>query len=121
MEQGEIVVAKRKDAEEKVRFTESSGNVFEDLQLPDAKALMAKTELVAEIARIIRRRRLTQGQAARVLGVDQPKVSALLSGKFSGFSMDRLLRFLALLERDIEIVLRPTRRHQTGRIAVSRG
>ena len=91
------------------------------MQLPDTTALIVKTELVAEIAGIIRRRRLTQGQAARVLGIDQPKISALLSGKLGGFSMDRLLRFLALLERDIEIVLRPTHRHRTGRIAVSRG
>ncbi|MGE3556351.1 MAG: helix-turn-helix domain-containing protein [Candidatus Obscuribacterales bacterium] len=112
-------MAKRKKADEEAYFTESSGNVFEDLQLPNPKALLAKTELVVEIARIIRRRRLSQAQAAKILGIDQPKVSALLSGKLTGFSLDRLLRFLALLERDIEIVVTPTRKHRTGNIGVS--
>ena len=81
---------------------------------------MAKTELIVEIGKIIRKRRLTQAQAAKVLGIDQPKVSALLSGRLISFSFDRLLKFLSLLERDIEIVLRPTRSHRRGKISVSR-
>ena len=67
-------------------FTPSSGNVFADLNLPRADDLLAKAELAAKIIAEIQRRRLTQGQAAAILGIDQPKVSALKQGKLSGFS-----------------------------------
>jgi predicted XRE-type DNA-binding protein len=84
-------------------FTLSSGNVFADLKLPQADDLLAKAELAAKIIEEIQRRRLTQIQAASVLGVDQPKISALKQGRLSGFSIERLMRFLMLLGRDIEI------------------
>ena len=84
-------------------FTPSSGNVFADLKLPHANDLLAKAELAAKIIAEIQRRRLTQNQAAALLGIDQPKVSALKQGKLSGFSIERLLRFLLLLGQDIEI------------------
>lgn len=85
---------------------ESSGNVFADLELPRADELLVKAELTAEILREIQRRRLTQSQAAAILGVDQPKVSALKQGRLSGFSIERLLRFLLLLGRDVEITVK---------------
>ena len=75
-------------------FTPSSGNVFADLNLPHADDLLAKAELAAKIIAEIQRRRLTQSQAAAILGIDQPKVSALKQGKLSGFSIERLMRFL---------------------------
>src|SRR6266481_10175987 len=81
----------------------SSGNVFADLKLPAAGDLLAKAELAAKIIAEVRRRRMTQVQAAAVLGIDQPKISALKQGKLSGFSIERLVRFLLLLGRDIEI------------------
>jgi predicted XRE-type DNA-binding protein len=86
--------------------TPSSGNVFADLNLPQANDLLAKAELAAKIIAEIQRRRLTQTQAAATLGVDQPKISALKQGKLSGFSIERLMRFLLLLGRDIEITVK---------------
>ncbi|MCL4401616.1 MAG: helix-turn-helix domain-containing protein [Acidobacteria bacterium] len=68
------------------KFTPSSGNVFADLNLPHADDLLAKAELATKIIAEIQRRRLTQSQAAEILGIDQPKVSALKQGKLSGFS-----------------------------------
>ena len=87
-------------------FTPSSGNVFADLSLPHADDLLAKAELAAKIIAEIQRRRLTQSQAAAILGIDQPKVSALKQGKLSGFSIERLMRFLLRLGRDIEITVK---------------
>ena len=84
----------------------SSGNVFADLNLPQADDLLAKAELAAKIIAEIQRRRLTQSQAAAILGIDQPKVSALKQGKLSGFSIERLMRLLLALGRDIEITVK---------------
>ena len=92
------------------RIERSSGNVFEDLGLPDAAALLAKSELVSRICDIIAKRGLTQVQAAKILGVNQPKVSALMRGNLDGFSSDRLFRFLNALGSDIEIAVRPRAR-----------
>lgn len=88
------------------QFTPSSGNVFADLNLPQADDLLAKAELAAKILAEIQRRRLTQSQAAAILGIDQPKVSALKKGKLSGFSIERLMRLLLVLGRDIEITVK---------------
>lgn len=99
--------------------TPSSGNVFADLDLPDADERLAKAELAHQIGAIIRERGLTRRAAARALGIDQPKVSALLSGRLSGFSLERLAHFLTLLGKDVEIVVRekpPTR--SVGRLSV---
>ena len=85
---------------------ESSGNVFADLNLPKADDLLVKAELVAKIIQETERRRLTQSQAAALLGIDQPKISALKQGRLSGFSIERLLRFLLLLGRDVEIAVK---------------
>ena len=88
------------------QFTPSSGNVFADLNLPNADDLLAKAELAAKIIAEIQSHRLTQSEAAAILGIDQPKVSALKQGKLSGFSIERLIRFLLLLGRDVEIKVR---------------
>jgi predicted XRE-type DNA-binding protein len=101
-------------------YTLSSGNVFADLGLPKPDELLAKADLAARIIQEIDRRRLTQSQAAGVLGIDQPKVSALKQGKLSGFSIERLLRFLLLLGRDIEITVKPKpRSRSTARLLVA--
>jgi len=94
--------------------TPSSGNVFADLGLPKADDLLAKAELAAKIIGEIQRRRLTQSQAAVLLGVDQPKISALKQGRLSGFSIERLMRFLLLLGRDIEIAVKEKARSRSG-------
>jgi predicted XRE-type DNA-binding protein len=80
--------------------------VFADLNLPRADDLLAKAELAAKIIGEIQRRRMTQTQAAAILGIDQPKISALKQGKLSGFSIERLMRLLLLLGRDIEITVK---------------
>ena len=106
---------KRSKAAEK-----SSGNVFADLGLPNPEDRLAKAELVRRISVIISERRLTQLEAAAVLGIDQPKVSALVRGRLGGFSLERLLRFLNVLGRDVEIVVKPKpkgRRHATLSVA----
>ena len=92
---------------EETKVTPSSGNVFADLGLPDADQLLAKADLAIEITRIIDERGLTQVEAAELMGVDQPKVSALVRGRLDGFSMERLYRFLNALGRDVEIVVKP--------------
>jgi predicted XRE-type DNA-binding protein len=96
----------------------SSGNVFEDLKLPQADDLMAKAELATKIIAEIQSRRMTQAQAAAILRIDQPKISALKQGKLSGFSIERLLRFLLLLGRDIEIKVKGKSR-STARLRVA--
>ena len=98
------------------KYTKGSGNVFHDLGFPDSEELKIKAELAMEISGIIESRRLTQAKAAEVLGVDQPKVSALVRGRLDGFSLERLYRFLNSLGRDIQITLRdiPTDRGKAG-------
>jgi predicted XRE-type DNA-binding protein len=88
------------------KATPSSGNVFADIGLPNAEDLLAKAELAAKIIAEIERRRLTQSRAAEVLGIDQPKISALKQGRLSAFSIERLMRFLLLLGRDVEILVK---------------
>jgi predicted XRE-type DNA-binding protein len=89
-----------------------SGNVFADLGYPRPEEALAKAELAHKITTIIARRRLTQAEAADILAVDQPKVSALRRGKLSGFSLDRLVRFLVLLGSDVQIVVKDHRPHR---------
>jgi predicted XRE-type DNA-binding protein len=88
----------------------SSGNVFADLGLPDASEHLIKADLVVKIDRTIRQRRLTQTAAAELMGIDQPKVSAMLAGQFRGYSVERLMRFLVTLGHDVEIVVKPRKR-----------
>ena len=91
-------------------YVESSGNVFADLGLADAAELQAKADLAYQIGEAIEQRGLTQSKAADLLGIDQPKVSALMRGRLSGFSMERLYRYLNALGRDVQIVVRPVAR-----------
>src|SRR5271155_5653179 len=83
--------------------TSGSGNVFRDLGLADADVLQAKADLVFKISAIIEKRGLSQVEAGRVLGVTQPKISALLRGRLDGFSLERIMRFLAALDQRVEI------------------
>jgi predicted XRE-type DNA-binding protein len=88
----------------------SSGNVFADLGLADAEEHLIKAGLSLKIDGIIRQRGLTQTAAARAMGIDQPKVSAILAGQFRGYSVERMMRFLVALGQDVEIVVKPRRR-----------
>jgi predicted XRE-type DNA-binding protein len=96
----------------------SSGNVFADLGFADAAELGTKARLCAAINRTVAKRRLTQAQVAAALGVNQPKVSALLHYKLEGFSVERLISFLVALGQDVEIVVRSKPRSRSARIAV---
>ena len=94
-------------------FTVSGGNVFADIGLPKPGEALAKAELAQRIIVILRERHLTQARAAEILGVDQPKISALSSGQLSGFSIERLMRFLMLLGQDVQIVVKSRPRSRT--------
>lgn len=85
------------------KFEESSGNVFADLNRLNPEEALAKAELAWQIGNIIKKKKMTQKQAALALGVDQPKISALISGKLSGFSLERLIKFLTELGKDVTI------------------
>ena len=83
----------------------SSGNVFADLRIPNPEQYLAKAELAAQILKIVQKRRLTQQATGELLGIPQPKVSALLNGRLDGFSSDRLFRFLNALGCDVRITV----------------
>lgn len=103
---------------EQSRVEKSSGNVFADLGRPDADTHLLKAELVNRIDEIIRRRRITQAEAARLLGLSQPDVSRLLRGYFRDFSVERLLRLLMALGRDVDIVIRKPKGRRRGRLSI---
>ena len=92
---------------EEIKVVASSGNVFADLGLANSDELLIKAELVRQISNLIDARKLTQIESAKILGIDQTKVSALLNGRLSGFSTDRLFRFLNALGNDVEIRVLP--------------
>lgn len=97
----------------------SSGNVFADLGLPQPEEELAKAQLASHIREVIKRRRLTQAAAAMQMRIDQPKVSALVNGRLANFSSERLMRLLADLGQDVEIVVRETPRSRpVGRVTV---
>ena len=87
--------------------TVSSGNVFADLGLPNAEELQAKAALANQIANIVAHRQFTQIETAKILGTGQPKVSELLAGRLDGFSIERLIRYLNALDRDVQIIVSP--------------
>lgn len=91
---------------EDIEVYHGSDNVFADLGLPNPEERLAKAALSIQIQEIIKKQRLTQAQAAEILGIDQPKVSALIRGKLSGFSMERLFHFLNALGRDVQITVK---------------
>lgn len=100
------------------RVITGSGNVFADLKLPDAAELDTKLKLGATICNIAKRRRLSQADIAELLGINQPKVSALLHFKLEGFSVERLIRFLVSLDQDVETVIKHKPRNRRARAAV---
>ena len=103
---------------EKMRIERGSENVFADLARPDAEAHLLKADLVTHIDKIIRQRGLKQVEAAKLLGLSQPDVSRLLRGNFREYSLERLLRLLTALGRDVEIVIREPQSWRPGRLSV---
>lgn len=95
------------------------GNVFADLGFADADEHLLKAQLVHRIESIVRRRKLTQAQAADVLGLSQPDVSRLFRGQFRKYSLERLLRLLTILDRDVEIIIkRKPKSRRYGRLSI---
>ncbi len=110
-------MVKRRKAD--IPVTESSGNVFADMALPEPDEELTKAQLASHIRHVIRRQRLTQVAAASLMGVDQPKVSALLNGRLANFSSERLMRLLTTLGQDVDITVRTKPRNRAhGRIRV---
>lgn len=97
----------------------SSGNVFADLGFENPEEELAKAKLTIQIRRIIERRRLTQKQAGKVLGVTQSEVLNIIRGQVGRFTLDRLIKYLNALDMDVEIITRikPENRSATVMVA----
>lgn len=91
----------------KERIERGSGNVFADIGFKDSDEMLTKAHLTHQIYKIVSKRGLKQKEAADILGLKQPDVSALMNGKFLDFSVDRLLQLLVRLNQEVEIVIRP--------------
>jgi predicted XRE-type DNA-binding protein len=108
-----------RNADRDVEVVHGTGNVFADLGYPDAAERQAKLRLAYALNQVLEQRKLTQAEAARLLGVTQPRVSALRNYKLVGFSVERLMTLLTALDRDVEIVVRPKpRSRRSARISV---
>lgn len=111
-----------RSAERKEAVTRGTGNVFADLGFPDAAERQAKLRLAYALNQLLEESNLSQADAAKVLGVTMPKVSALRHYKLAGFAVERLLNLLTALDQDIEIVIRrKPRSRKAGRISVVAG
>ena len=101
------------------KVVKGNTNVFRDLDHKDPEEAFAKAEMARRISQAIQKHGLTQSQAARLLGTDQAKISALVRGKLAGFSTDRLIRYLTALGVDVQIVLPTrTRTKSSGKLSV---
>jgi predicted XRE-type DNA-binding protein len=102
------------------KIVRSSGNVFADLGFVDAGERQTKVRLAIAINEVLQRRGFSQGKAAEMLGINQPKVSALSKYRLEGFSVERLMRFLTSLNQDVEIIIRNRpRARRPGRVFVT--
>jgi len=94
-----------------------SGNIFADVGLPNAEEHQLKAALVVQLSRIMKQRKLSQVDAAKLLGIKQPDLSKILRGHYRGYSVARLMRMLTAFNQDIEITTRPHRKAgEAGRI-----
>ena len=108
-----------RSAEPREPITRGTGNVFADLGFPDAAERQAKLRLADALNQVLEEKKLSQTDAAKVLGVTQPKVSALRHYKLAGFSVERLMNLLTAVDQDVEIVIRrKPRSRKAGRISV---
>jgi len=101
----------------RIRVEEGSGNVFADLGFANPEREQLKARLTLQIYRLIKQRDLTQAEAGELLGIKQPHVSGLMRGQSGAFSVERLMDFLTALGQDVEITVRPTRKHH-GAVSV---
>ena len=112
--------AKTKKTQKRVaRVTESSGNVFADLGLPNPEQELVKAQLTLQIYSILKASGLTQVELAKTLGVQQPQISLLMRNRAGNFSVGRLMEFLTALRQDVEITVRPFRKEHGALSVVS--
>jgi len=97
---------------------ERGNNVYAELGFPDAGEMLVKAQLVVKIAEILRERGWSQQQAAKVLGMTQPKLSKMLRGQFRGISEVKMMDCLVRLGREVKIVVGPEGKAATGRVEV---
>jgi len=109
-EKGKIDMTKSSPKIATRSITESSGNVFADLGLPNPKQELTKAELTIQLYRIIKQRGMTQAEAGKALGIKQPHVSLLMRNRAGSFSVGRLMEFLTALGQDVEIAVSPSRK-----------
>ena len=102
-----------------IEIEKGSTNVYADLGRANADAMLVKAQLASKIADIMKRRRLTQVEAAGLFGMPQPKVSAMLNGRFRGISEERLMRCLLALGQNVQIVVKPARKGKAGSLSVA--
>lgn len=95
-----------------IEFKKGSGNIFKDLGLPNPEERLTKAKIASMIYDIIDQRELTQKEAGTILGVSQPKISALRNGRLDGFSMERLFSFLRALDQDVDIIVHPKKQSE---------
>lgn len=102
------------------KLRRSSGNIYKDLEFPNAEKMQAKAILASSILSVIENKRWTQEEASKILGITQPKISLLSRGQFSGFSMEKLISLLNKLNQDIEIIIkrRPFSEKHVGHVNV---
>ena len=101
------------------KIEKGSMNIYADIGVADAEEMLVKAQLAAKIAEIIKLRKLTQMQAAALLGMPQPKLSNMLRGRFRGISEAKMLECITLLGRDVQIVVKPaSRSRKTGHVSV---
>src|SRR3984957_13085418 len=104
----------------KIAYEDSSGNVFDDLGIENPEEALAKSELARQIGKLIKKKKLSQKQAAEILAIDQPKISALIRGRLRSFSLERLMRFLNELGQDVNITISPAKsRSERGHTWIS--
>ena len=96
----------------------SSGSIYADLGYKNYEEMEAKANLVMEINKAIKKKKITQTHAAKILGISQPKLSELLSGRFRGYSVERLIHYLNELGQDVDIVVRSKPRNRKARLSV---
>lgn len=117
----EEIMKKEKTYDEEIADTRveiGTGSVYADLGFKNHEEMETKSNLVIEIGKAIKKKKLTQTQAAEIIGISQPKLSELLSGRFRGYSVERLIHFLNELGQDVDIVVKSKPRNRKGRVNV---
>lgn len=101
-----------------IRFEIGSQSVYADLGYKNYEEMETKSNLVMEISKAIKKKKLTQTQAAEMFGISQPKLSELLSGRFRGYSVERLIHFLNEIGQDVDIIVKSKPRNRKARVRV---